>query len=494
MSSPDLEDMVRTHDSDAGLQRNLSNRHIQLIAIGGAIGTGLFMGSGRTIALAGPSVLLVYLIIGCALFFVMRAMGEVLLSNLSYATFSEFVEDILGPDMGFFIGWIYWLCWIVTGTAEIITIVGYIHFWWPDVPSWIPAVITIVFLFTLNALTVKAFGEVEFWFSMIKIVAIIALVVIGVVMVLTHFTSPDGTVASVAHLWDRGGFFPNGFSGFAGGFQIAIFAFVGIELVGTTAAETANPKKSLPKAINSIPIRVLLFYICALAAIMMVTPWDKVDPESSPFVTMFSLAGLVAAASVVNVIVLTSAASSCNSGIYSTSRMMFSLARNGAAPQLFHKLSKRQVPRNALVLTCIFLASSIVLMAVGGSVMQAFTLVTTVASVLFMVVWLSIIVAYLRYRRVRPQLHESSTFTMPGGHIAAYLVIVFIAVMLVAMWGEADTRAAMIATFVFLIALGVVLLVHRRRPEHAERLVAYRAQCQQEREAAAQWRAEHARH
>ncbi|MBD3689373.1 amino acid permease [Nanchangia anserum] len=491
MSTRDVEDIVGEHDSEAGLQRNLSNRHIQLIAIGGAIGTGLFMGSGRTISLAGPSVLLVYLIIGFVLFFVMRAMGELLLSNHSYATFSEFVEDILGPDMGFFVGWIYWLCWIVTATAEVITIVGYIHFWWPGVPSWIPALATVALLYALNALTVKAFGEVEFWFSMIKIVAIIALIVIGIGMVLTRFTSPDGTVASLTHLWDHGGFFPNGFDGFVAGFQIAIFAFVGIELVGTTAAETKDPETSLPKAINSIPVRILLFYVGALTAIMIVTPWDSVDPEMSPFVTMFSLVGLAGAASVVNAIVLTSAASSCNSGVYSTSRMLFSLARNSAAPEVFHKLSPRLIPRNALLLTCVLLLSSIVLMAFGGSVMQAFTMVTTVASILFMFVWLSIVVAYIRYRRTRPQLHASSTFRMPGGSLACGLVIVFIGLMLVALWGEPETRVAMIATFVFFLVLGAVLLVHRRRSAHADEVAAYKQRLARDREAAAQWRATH---
>ncbi|MDO4612833.1 MAG: amino acid permease [Actinomycetaceae bacterium] len=485
-----LDDIVNSHDSDAGLQRNLSNRHIQLIAIGGAIGTGLFMGSGRTISLAGPSVLVVYLIIGFVLFFVMRAMGELLLSNHSYATFSEFVEDILGPDMGFFVGWTYWLCWIVTGTAEVITIVGYIHFWWPTLPSWIPAVATIALLYTLNALTVKAFGEVEFWFSMIKIAAIIALIVIGIGMVIAGFESPDGTKAALSHLWDHGGFFPNGFNGFVAGFQIAIFAFVGIELVGTTAAETRDPDTSLPKAINSIPIRILLFYVGSLLAIMTVTPWDRIDPEMSPFVTMFSLVGLVGAASVVNAIVLTSAASSCNSGVYSTSRMMFSLSRSGSAPRIFDHLSHRLIPRNALLLTCLMLSSSIVLMAFGGSVMQAFTLVTTVASILFMFVWLSIVVAYLRYRKTRPHLHSASKFKMPGGRVAAVFVIVFIALMILALCGETETRIGLIATVVFFIGLGAVLLLQRRSTTHTAKLDAYRERLSAEREAAAAWRAD----
>lgn len=455
----DVDAIIKAHDSSSGLKRNLSNRHIQLIAIGGAIGTGLFMGSGKTIHLAGPSVLLVYLIIGGMLFLVMRAMGELLLSNLAYGTFSDFVTDIIGPGAGFITGWTYWLCWIVTGMAEVIAITAYIQWWWPWVPHWVPSLITIVLLFSLNALTVRAFGEVEFWFSMIKIVAILALIVAGIFMVATAYTAPDGTSASVRHLWDHGGFFPKGFDGFVAGFQIAVFAFVGIELVGTTAAETKDPQKSLPKAINSIPIRILLFYIGALAAIMMVTPWDTVDPEKSPFVTMFALVGLPAAASVVNIVVISSAASSCNSGLYSTSRMLFGLSRNHEAPQFFRKLSRRAVPLNALILSSICLSASIVLMYSGDSAMKAFTLVTTVASILFMFIWGIIVASYIVYRRKTPELAAKATFRLPGGMVSAVAVYVFIAFLLWALWQEADTRWAMIATLGWFVIIGVALLI-----------------------------------
>lgn len=322
---PEREPQV---DSDH-LQRGLSNRHIQLIAIGGAIGTGLFMGSGKTISLAGPSVLLVYGIIGFMLFFVMRAMGELLLSNLNYKSLRDAVSDILGPTAGFVCGWTYWFCWIVTGMADVVAITGYVQYWWSGVPLWLPGALTIVLLLGLNLVAVRLFGELEFWFAIIKLVAITALIVTGVVMIVAHFQSPDGDVAAVSNLIDHGGFFPNGIAGFLAGFQIAIFAFVGVELAGTAAAETKDPEKTLPRAINSIPIRIVVFYILALAVIMMVTPWDKVHADSSPFVQMFALAGLPAAAGIINFVVLTSAASSANSGIFSTSRMLFGLAREG---------------------------------------------------------------------------------------------------------------------------------------------------------------------
>ncbi len=263
------------------LSRQLANRHIQLIAIGGAIGTGLFMGSGKTISLAGPSVIFVYMIIGFMLFFVMRAMGELLLSNLHYKSFSDFTADLLGPWAGFFTGWTYWFCWIVTGIADIVAISGYVQYWWPDLQLWIPALIAIAALLLLNLPTVRAFGETEFWFALIKIIAIVSLIVVGLVMVFTHFTSPNGSEAGFDNLWNDGGMFPTGAMGFVAGFQIAVFAFVGIELVGTTAAEAKDPEKNLPKAINSIPIRILLFYVVSLIVIISVTPWREVVPGES---------------------------------------------------------------------------------------------------------------------------------------------------------------------------------------------------------------------
>jgi len=267
----------------------------------------------------------------------------------------------------------------------------------------------------------------------------------------------------VSNLWAHGGFFPNGWGGFLGGFQIALFAFVGIELVGTTVAETADPQRTLPKAINSIPLRVMLFYVGALAAIMMVTPWDEVDPGTSPFVTMFAMTGLGAAASVVNLVVLTSAASSANSGIYSTSRMLYSLAERGDAPRTFSRLSARAVPRNALFLSCVLLLSAIVLLAQGDSIIGAFTLVTSMAATLFMAIWTIITVCYLVYLKRRPHLHESSPFRLPGGAASAWGVIAFMGAMVVVLCLEAETRLGLVASVVWLVAVTVAALVHRHR-------------------------------
>lgn len=450
-------------EEEPHLARNLSNRHLQLIAIGGAIGTGLFMGSGKTISLAGPSILLVYAIIGFMLFFVMRALGEILLSNLEYRSFADFAGDYLGPWAQFFTGWTYWLCWIVTGVADVVAVSGYVSFWFPELALWIPALGLIFTLLALNLPTVRNFGEIEFWFALIKIVAIVGLIIAGVYMLSTGFTLPNGSQASVAHLWNHGGFFPNGFLGFVAGFQIAVFAFVGIELVGTAAAETKDPVRNLPKAINSIPIRVVLFYLGALFVIITVIPWDQVDPSSSPFVAMFSLAGLGIAAHVVNFVVLTSATSSANSGIYSTSRMIYGLATSKLAPKPLGKLNNRKVPVNALFFSCIFLLAGVVLLYAGQSIIEAFTIVTTISALLFIFIWSIILASYLQYRRKRPDLHEQSTFKMPGGRAAVVMVFAFFAFILWALAQEPDTAAALKVTPFWFVFLAIAYLVMKSR-------------------------------
>ena len=450
------------------LQRSLSNRHIQLIAIGGAIGTGLFMGSGKTISLAGPSIIFVYMIIGFMLFFVMRAMGELLLSNLKYKSFIDFAADLLGPMAGYFTGWTYWFCWIVTGIADVIAISGYTHFWFPDIPLWLPAIGCVALLLSLNLITVKMFGELEFWFAMIKIVAICALVCTGLYMVTTAFQSPTGNSASLANLWNDGGMFPHGVMGFFAGFQIAVFAFVGIELVGTTAAETKNPERNLPRAINSIPLRIIMFYVFALIAILAVTPWRDVVANKSPFVELFMLAGLPAAAGIINFVVLTSAASSANSGVFSTSRMLFGLAMDGDAPSKFKNLSRRSVPSNGLIFSCICLLAGALVIYVVPNLMEAFTLITTVSATLFMFVWTMILLSYLAYRKKRDHLHRASKYKMPGGKVMVWVCLAFFVFILALLALETDTREALYLVPVWFVVLGVgYRLVLRNKQEIA---------------------------
>ena len=452
-----------SEEAPVELRRTLHNRHIQLIAIGGAIGTGLFMGSGKTISLAGPSIIFVYMIIGFMLFFVMRAMGELLLSNLEYKSFSDFAADLLGPWAGYFTGWTYWFCWVVTGIADVVAISSYFQLWFPNFSIWMSALLCIFVFLSLNIATVKLFGEMEFWFAIIKIVAIVALIVTGIVLVAMHYPSPGGGTAAISNIWDHGGMFPKGLSGFFAGFQIAVFAFVGIELVGTAAAETHDPKKVLPRAINAIPLRIIMFYVLALLVIMAVTPWNSVVADRSPFVEMFMLIGLPAAASIVNFVVLTSAASSANSGIFSTSRMLYGLAQQGVAHRRFGLLSRRAVPTTGLFFSCLCLLGGVALIYLIPNVMQVFTLVTTVSAILFMFVWTIILCSWLAYRKKRPELHAESSYKMPMGKFMCWVCIAFFAFVLVLLTLQEDTRQALMVTPLWFVMLSIGWWLRKRK-------------------------------
>ncbi|RUP38135.1 MAG: amino acid permease [Acinetobacter sp.] len=429
-------DFTGSPNENGELHRSLSNRHLQLIAIGGAIGTGLFMGSGKTISLAGPSILFIYGLIGVMVFFVMRALGELLLSNLHYKSFIDLSTDLIGPWAGYFVGWTYWLCWVTIGIADLSAIIYYLEFFnggesFTPMGGLLISTIAILFVLGLNLVTVKLFGEMEFWFAMVKITAIIVLIAVGLWMIFTGFTNAAGTTASISNLWTHGGFFPKGLDGFLAGFQIAIFAFVGVELVGTTAAETQDPKRSLPKAINSIPIRIIIFYVLALFVVMCVTPWDQINPKVSPFVNIFSQAGIASAAIIMNLVVLSSVMSSMNSGVFSTSRMLFGLSTDKQAPKLFGKLSKSAVPAKALIFSavCIFIGAFVqfVYKVKTGTndEVTAFTLATTLSTILFICVWIVIMWSYINYRKNRPELHAQSTFKLPGGVVTCWVVIAF---------------------------------------------------------------------
>ncbi|MEK5038482.1 amino acid permease [Sporosarcina sp. FSL K6-3457] len=432
------------------LARGLKNRHVQLIAIGGAIGTGLFLGAGKSIHLTGPSILFAYLITGIVCFLIMRALGELLLSNLKYNSFVDFVQDYMGNMAAFITGWTYWFCWISIAMADLTAVGLYTQFWFPDVPQWMPGLIALVVLLMMNLATVKLFGEMEFWFALIKIIAILALIVIGGYMIFKGFTTDAGT-ASLSNLWSHGGMFPNGVTGFILSFQMVVFAFAGIELVGLTAGETANPEKVIPKAINNIPIRILIFYIGALTVIMSIYPWDAINPTESPFVRVFMAVGIAAAAGIVNFVVLTSAASACNSAIFSTSRMVYSLAKDKHAPIPFTKLTGNKVPSNALFFSTIVILIAVVLNYVMPE--GVFTLITSISTVCFIFIWGITVISHLKYRKRRPDLARRSKFKMPFYPLSNYLILIFLAFVLVVLALAEDTRIALFVTPVWFILL-----------------------------------------
>ncbi|WP_438445110.1 amino acid permease [Gorillibacterium sp. sgz5001074] len=446
--------------TQSGLKRDLANRHVQLIAIGGTIGTGLFLGSGKAIQQAGPSIILAYLIVGIAVFFVMRALGELLLSKAGYQSFTDIAEDYLGPRAAFVTGWTYWFCWIMTAMADVIAVGLYVQYWF-DIPQWVPALVCLIILLGLNLLTVKLFGELEFWFALVKVVTILALIGVGVVLLVIGYKTSAGPV-TVRNLWDHGGLFPNGFSGFLLSFQMVVFAYVGVELVGVSAAETSNPAQNIPSAINKIPMRILFFYVGALIVLLCVNPWTQLTPAESPFVKTFSLVGVPVAAGIINFVVLTSAASACNSGMFSTSRILYTLGLKEQAPAQFAKLNQNHVPGNSLLVSTVVLSAGALLSKLIPE--QAFGIVTTISAICFIWVWGVILISHLIYKKTQPQLQAKSTFKAPFTPFINYVVLVLFGFILVVMLFSDETRPALLLTPLWFIFL-FVLYSNRRKKE-----------------------------
>ena len=442
------------------LKRDLKNRHVQLIAIGGTIGTGLFLGSGKAIQLAGPSIIFAYLIVGSAVFFVMRALGELLLSKTGYQSLTDIAEEYLGPRAAFVTGWTYWFCWIMVAMADVIAVGLYVQYWF-DIPQWIPAIICLIILLGLNLLTVKLFGELEFWFALIKVITILILISIGVILLVMGFKTDVGTV-TVQNLWEHGGLFPNGASGFLLSFQMVVFAFVGVELVGVSAAETSNPEKNIPSAINKIPVRILFFYVGALLILLCVNPWTELNAAESPFVKTFSLVGIPVAAGIINFVVLTSAASACNSGMFSTSRILFNLGKNNQAPSKFAKLNKNHVPGNALWVSALVVSVGALLSKLIPE--QAFGIVTTISAICFIWVWGVILICHIRYKKTQPQFHAKSTFKAPFTPFMNYASLTLFAAILIIMMVAEETRPALMLTPLWFILL-IFLYSNRRSKE-----------------------------
>ncbi|MFC8686892.1 amino acid permease [Brevibacillus porteri] len=450
---------------DQNLARGLKNRHVQLIAIGGAIGTGLFLGAGKSIHLAGPSILFAYLITGIICFLIMRSLGELLLSNLSYHSFVDFVKDYLGNMAAFVTGWTYWFCWISIAMADLTAVGLYTQYWFPEIPQWMPGLIALVVLLIMNLATVKLFGEMEFWFALVKVIAILALIFVGIFMIIKGFSTNAGA-SSFTNLWSHGGMFPNGFNGFLLSFQMVVFAFVGIELVGLTAGETEDPKRVIPKAINQIPIRILIFYVGALIVIMSIYPWNAINPLESPFVQVFAAIGIAAAAGIVNFVVLTSAASACNSAIFSTSRMVYSLAKEKNAPVPLTKLTANKVPANALLFSTVVILIAVVLNYIMPE--GVFTLITSVSTVCFIFIWGITVICHLKYRKTRPDLAKANSFKMPLYPFANYLILAFLAFILVVLALADDTRVALFITPVWFILLVVIYKLRKTKTNEIE--------------------------
>ncbi|MCO7556453.1 amino acid permease [Metapseudomonas otitidis] len=441
------------------LQRGLGERHIRLMALGACIGVGLFLGSAKAIQMAGPAIMLSYIIGGLAILVIMRALGEMAVHNPVAGSFSRYAQDYLGPLAGFLTGWNYWFLWLVTCVAEITAVAIYMQIWFPDVDRWIWALLALASMGTVNLITVRAFGEFEFWFALIKIVTIIALVVAGAGMIL--FGIGNGGIATgISNLWTHGGFMPNGVQGVLMSLQMVMFAYLGVEMIGLTAGEARNPQKTIPDAINSVFWRILLFYVGALFVIMSIYPWNEIGTQGSPFVMTFERLGIKTAAGIINFVVITAALSSCNGGIFSTGRMLYSLAQHGQAPHAFGRTSGNGVPRNALLLSIFALLLGVLLNYLVPE--KVFVWVTSIATFGAIWTWAMILLAQMKFRRsLSPAEQGKLQFKMWLFPISSYLALAFLVLVVALMAFFEDTRIALYIGPAFLVLLTVLFKVFK---------------------------------
>ena len=337
-------------NSQQSLKRGLKNRHLQMIALGGAIGTGLFYGSASTIQLAGPAISLSYLIGGCVIFFIMRMLGEMAVDNPVSGSFSSYANTYWHEFVGFLSGWNYWMNYVIVSMVELTAVGIYINYWLPDVPQWLSALICLIIITVINLINVKLYGEFEFCTAIIKVVAICCMIIFGIYIICTDMgTFPE----NLSNLWSHGGYLPNGWWGLALSLVVVMFSFGGVDLIGITAGEAENPEKTLPKAINQILIRILIFYIGTMVVLMSLSSWDQVGLQGSPFVQIFSNIGIPAAANILNFVVLVAALSAYNGILYGTSRMLYGLAKEGNAPKIFASLSRTGIPMVGILVSAV---------------------------------------------------------------------------------------------------------------------------------------------
>jgi AAT family amino acid transporter len=447
--------------SQEHLSRSLKSRHIQLIALGGTIGVGLFLGSAKAIHNAGPGLLLSYAIVGVVIFFIMRALGELLLYRPVSGSFAAYADEFCGPFAGFVTGWSYWFTWVVTAMAELTAIGIYIHYWFPDIPQFLPALVALVVMYGANLLAARVFGELEFWFALIKIVTILLLIIAGVSVIV--FDIGDlGRTASFSNLWSNGGFLPFGIVGVLFTLQIVAFAYTGVELIGVTAGEAQNPSEVLPRATNGILFRILLFYIGALVVIMSLVPWNQLDPSTSPFVFVFDKLGMPAAAHIINAVVITAAASSCNSGIFSTGRMLYNLAQRGQAPKAFGVVSSAHVPAAGIHASAAVMLIAVVLNYLVPA--QVFTWVTSVAVVGALWTWGIIMVSHASYRRaIERGEARSVNYRMPGAPYVNWIVVAFLVIVSGMLWLDPGTRVALFVAPIWIAVLCIGYAMTTRR-------------------------------
>ncbi|MCP1442132.1 histidine transporter [Pseudomonas sp. GGS8] len=444
--------------SAKGLKRGLSARHIRFMALGSAIGTGLFYGSASAIQMAGPAVLLAYLIGGAAVFMVMRALGEMAVHNPVAGSFGQYASTYLGPMAGFILGWTYAFEMVIVGMADVTAFGIYMGFWFPEVSRWIWVLGIVSVVGGLNLCNVKVFGEMEFWLSLLKVAAIVAMILGGFGIMLFGISSAPGAQATdISNLWTQGGFMPNGVGGLIASFAVVMFAFGGIEIIGVTAGEAKDPQRVLPRAINAVPLRILLFYVLTMLVLMSIFPWQQIGSQGSPFVQIFDNLGISSAATILNIVVISAAVSAINSDIFGAGRMMYGLAQQGHAPKGFARLSRRGVPW----LTVMVMSSALLLGVLLNYLIpeNVFLLIASIATFATVWVWLMILFTQVAMRRsMSAEQVAQLKFPVPFWPYAPMAAIAFMLFIFGVLGYFPDTQAALIVGVVWIVLLVLAYL------------------------------------
>jgi L-asparagine permease len=424
----------RLSREDAGYHKALKNRQIQMIALGGAIGTGLFLGAGGRLASAGPGLFIVYGLCGIFVFLILRALGELVLYRPCSGSFVSYAREFFGEKVAFAAGWMYFLNWAMTGIVDTTAIATYCHYWHPFhvIPQWTLALIALVVVLSMNLISVKLFGELEFWASLVKVLALVTFLVVGTVFLVGRF-KVDGQETGPSLWTTHGGLVPSGLMPLVLVTSGVVFAYAAIELVGIAAGETAEPEKVMPRAINSVVFRIAVFYIGSTILLGLLLPYTAYKDHVSPFVTFFSKVGFAGGGSLMNLVVLTAALSSLNAGLYSTGRILRSMAINGSGPKFAIPMSRNGVPFGGILLTAGIGLFGIVLNALKPS--QAFEIVLHIAATGVIAAWATIVACQLRfYYLSRAGSVERPKFRMPLSPWTGWATLVFLTGVLILMF------------------------------------------------------------
>ncbi|MCT6854897.1 MAG: amino acid permease [Bombella apis] len=419
--------------SDEGYQKDLSRRHVQMISIGGAIGTGLFLGACSRLQVTGPSLAITYAICGLCAFMILRAMGELVMYRPSSGSFVTYAREFLGEGAAYAAGWFFFLNWAMTGIVDITAIALYIHYWpiFGAIPQWLIALGALVVVGAVNLTGVRYFGEIEFWFSLVKVLTLIIFLTVGGYILLSG-THVGPYTPGVHLITQSGGLFPHGVVASLMLIQGVIFAYAATELIGIAAGECDNPRKVVPNAVNSVIWRIIFFYVGSVTLLVCLMPWSAYHGGESPFVTFFHKLGLPASDSIMNFVVLTAALSSLNSGLYSTGRILRALALGGSAPSAMSKLNRNAVPYVGIGVTLFIYLVGVLMNYLYPT--QIFEIVLSISSLGILGTWATILLCQLRlHRAIKRGRIATTSFSMPGAPYTGWLTLAFLLLVLVMM-------------------------------------------------------------